>query len=297
MKIPPPKPFLKWAGGKRWLGAAIALLLGDRPQRYCEPFLGGGAVFLALNPRTALLSDASKDLINCYDIVRNQPERVIRRLARLRVNRRIFMTMRRDKASDALSKATRFLYLNRTAFNGLFRVNQQGAFNVPFGCKPGTTSCDASAIRTFSRRLQKTRLIASDFRLSLAAVRAGDVVYADPPYTVMHNNNAFRRYNERLFSWSDQLALADATNRLARLGARVVLTNACHPSVTALYHRDLFVRATVRRPSNVAADSDYRCFAYELLLLSRSIVDDEEYLGEVLLDLGLAQRRRAIEKQ
>ena len=251
-------------------------------------------MFLALNPHTAHLSDASEELINCYIVVRKQPERLIRRLARLRVNRRTFIAIRRDEPRDALSKATRFLYLNRTAFNGLFRVNQHGAFNVPFGCKPGTTSCDPSAIRSFSRRLRTTRLLAADFRSSLRDVGPGDVVYADPPYTVMHNNNAFRRYNERLFSWSDQLALADALNRLAGLGARVVITNACHPSVTALYHRHLFVRAPVRRPSNVAADPDYRCFAEELLLMSRSVVDDEDYLHEVLFDLGFASRRAAL---
>ena len=221
-------------------------------------------------------------------MVRDQPERLIRRLARLRVSRTTFLAMRQSEPRDPLAKATRFLYLNRTAFNGLFRVNRQGQFNVPFGCKPGTTLCDASAIRTSSRRLRKAHLATSDFRASLDGANHCDVVYVDPPYTVMHNNNAFRRYNEHLFSWTDQLALADLLIRLARIGTRVIVSNANHPSVSALYPRLLFARAALRRPSNVAADPASRCFADELLLLTRSVVDDEEYLHELLLDLRLA---------
>jgi DNA adenine methylase len=288
VKIQPPKPFLKWPGGKRWLAPAIALLLGDRPQRYLEPFLGGGALFLALNPHTAVLADSSEELINCYIAVRNKPERLIRRLARLQVNRTSFLAMRQSDPRDPLGRATRFLYLNRTAFNGLFRVNRRGQFNVPFGCKPGTTLCDPPLIRTSALRLRRAHLAACDFRTSLGAANWRDVVYVDPPYTVMHNNNAFRRYNEQLFSWKDQLALADLVNQLARLGTRVIVTNAHHPSVSALYPRRLFARATIRRPSNVAADPAFRCFADELLLLTRSIVDNEEYLHQVLTELRLA---------
>ena len=244
-------------------------------------------MFFALNPQRAFLADICEDLINSYRIVRAHPEPLLRRLSRLAVNRRTFMTMRAKRSDELLSRVIRFMYLNRTAFNGLFRVNQQGQFNVPYGCKPGTTTCDATSIRQASRRLRRSQLSVTDFRTSLQQVSPGDVIYADPPYTVMHNSNGFRRYNENIFSWEDQQALADLLNRKVRLGAHVIVSNAFHPELSALYANDLYVRTPVCRPANVAADPEHRKFADELLLVSRSVFDEEEYLRELLLDLGL----------
>jgi DNA adenine methylase len=264
-------PFLKWAGGKRWLAAIIRDLFADFKGTYFEPFLGGGAVFFRLAPERAILSDVNEDLVHTFRMVRDRPEEVIAALAKHRIGRVVFQRVRSADPTDGVSRAVRLLYLNRTAFNGLYRVNRQGRFNVPFGCKPGTVLCDAAQIRACSSALSTADLISTGFDAVLRRVRKGQCVYADPPFTTKHNNNAFRRYNESLFSWADQLRLATLANAAAERGARVIVSNALHPEVLSLYPRDLFVPCGIRRASCLAADPMYRSHSTELLLVSKTV--------------------------
>ena len=200
-----PEAFLKWAGGKRWLCRSLAPFLKNSDGTYIEPFVGGGSAFFSVPCQRAILSDINPELMNTYRVVRDSVEELIQLLARLPANRRLFARIRREKCCNAVARAARFVYLNKTAFNGLFRVNKRGEFNVPYGCKHGTQVCEATKLRACSQALQKASLLTSDFRAVLEMASTADSVFVDPPYTVKHDNNGFRRYNEHIFSWQDQV--------------------------------------------------------------------------------------------
>lgn len=268
---PTPRPFLKWAGGKSWLATAVCSLLGDSTERYFEPFLGGGAVFFGLRPSRAVLSDINTELISTYRVVRDSADDVIRACTEMEVSKEFFVACRAKVPDDPVRRAARFVYLNRTAFNGLYRVNRQGQFNVPFGCKPGTRPCDADALYAAATALRYARLAVLDYRKSLDHVRPGDLVFLDPPYTVKHNNNGFRRYNERIFTWAEQQDLAGIANDLALRGVRVVVTNAMHADLLALYSGARFVGCSISRASCMAALPEHRKPCQEAILVSTAI--------------------------
>jgi DNA adenine methylase len=261
------KPFLKWPGGKRWLAAKVAKDL--RPNvtgRYIEPFAGGAAVFFALQPAAATLSDINADLINTYVQVRDRADELIATLKTLRVSKKKYYEIRDSKPRSPLARAVRFLYLNRTAFGGMYRLNASGEFNVPYGGGERTTAClwsgdlltDAAAV------LADVDLRVSDFEAVMDEATEGDVVYCDPTYTVAHENNGFIRYNERNFSWSDQQRLARACKRAAGRGAMVVVSNAYHSSIAKLYPGA--ARKKVERKSLVSREIAGRRIVHEYLL-------------------------------
>lgn len=264
-------PFLKWAGGKRWIAKSIASLLRTNSGTYFEPFAGSAAVFFALAPRKAVLSDINPELIAAFSALRNSPEKLGSYLRRLRICLPTFKVMRSQIPKSTLERGARLVYLNRTAFNGLYRVNRLGQFNVPFGCKAETTLFEQELLARCARILRGATLVARDFQTALAEVRANDCVFADPPYTVTHNENCFRRYNERYFSWKDQVALSSRLHALAKKGVDVVITNANHRKVKDLYSSRYFSAISVKRPSNMAANSSHRSHYRELLLVSASL--------------------------
>jgi len=260
------KPFLKWPGGKRLLATRIIAVFPPTFTRYIEPFLGGAAVFFALAPQKALLGDINDELINAYKQVRDRTSDVIEGLEQLRISKRLFYDLRSARPSDPVDQAIRFLYLNRTAFNGIYRVNQAGEFNVPFGCKPGTVLCDRDLINSAAKRLKRARIVAGDFEDTIDAANEGDLIYADPPYTTKHDNNGFRRYNQHLFSWKDQVRLSRALLRAVERGIKVVVSNADHKGVRALYSH--FTREVIERASCVSAQVASRGPVRESLLIS-----------------------------
>lgn len=267
------KPFLKWAGGKRWLAPAIAQLFLNREARYVEPFVGSGAVFFELAPKRAILADANSELMKTYQVVRDLPDQLVRVLAGWRPERRCFVEIRDRKVTTDVQRAARLIYLNRTAFNGLYRVNKNGEFNVPFGCRPGTTVCESDKIWICSKLLRPAVLRTGDFRLLFATIKPEDNVYIDPPYTVSHGNNGFRQYNEKLFSWEDQRALADHACALASKGGHVVVSNAMHKDILPLYPQRVFRRFQVVRQSSIAGQACHRGKQAELLLVSHAVVE------------------------
>jgi DNA adenine methylase len=270
-------PFLKWAGGKRWLARRIASLI-EPGRRLVEPFVGGGAVFFMSAPDKALLADINPDLVATLRAVRNHPRRVIKTLLELRINSRTFHCIRRTRPIDDVDRAVRLIYLNRTAFNGLYRVNRRGEFNVPFGCKPGTRLCDAGGINEASDLLAKAEVQRQDFRITLAEVEPEDIVYVDPPYTVKHDNNGFRRYNEKIFSWDDQRELAGMLCKLARKGVRVIVSNAHHDTVKSMYPISIFHSLLMTRATCMAGDATRRGKCTEWLLVSKSFEKSEREL-------------------
>jgi DNA adenine methylase len=263
----PLSPFIKWPGGKRWAALQISELISSSLSgTYYEPFLGGGAVFFHGLPRRAVLADINKDLIATYRTIRNDPARVIRVLRRRAVTEEMYYRVRDDEPKDAAGRAARFLYLNRTAFGGIYRLNMAGKFNVPYGGGDRTPEVlwKTEILRLASRALRRAKLIVSDFEPVIEAAGTGDVVYCDPTYTVAHDNNGFIRYNERNFSWSDQERLASAAFRAADRGAMVLVSNAHHRSVRELY-RGASIE-TLARMSTVTPRSDLRRPVKELLI-------------------------------
>jgi DNA adenine methylase len=264
----PCKPFLKWPGGKRWLcPALLRIISGVEYHRYFEPFLGGGALFFALRPARAILSDVNPELINVYQQVKRMPHRLIKELRAIPVADDAYDAIRRDTTSGSLRNAVRFLFLNRTAFGGMYRLNQRGEFNVPFGGgqrRPDVLWTSGLMLST-SRALRNAQLNCEDFEKALRMARKGDLAFCDPTYTVTHNNNGFVRYNESNFRWCDQERLASLCLQLRRKGVTVIVTNAFHKEIRCLY-RDAIVHE-VDRPSTLCPSPEKRRQTKEYVFL------------------------------
>jgi DNA adenine methylase len=266
--IPSPSP-LKWAGGKRWLLQELQQVLPDRFDWYFEPFAGGASVFFSLSPRRAALADLNGELIATYVAIRENVKDVWRVLGRHARNHSdsYYYQVRDRKPKSPAEIAARFLYLNRTCWNGLFRVNLNGHFNVPRGTKNEVIQ-PAEKPEDYSRILQGAELLWADFEMIVDGAGMGDLIYADPPYTVKHNFNGFVKYNESIFSWDDQERLASALRRAVKRGAHVVVSNADHESIRNLYARD-FLTKSISRKSVIAGDSRYRASTSELLIVGQ----------------------------
>lgn len=249
-------PLLKWPGGKRVLLKHLLPLSPAVYNDYYEPFLGGGALFFSMLPSSSVLSDNNEDLINCYTQVRDQPEAVTERLRALKNTPEEYYRVRQSTPREDIDRAVRFIYLTTLSFNGIHRVNLKGEFNVPYGYKRHLDPCDETRIYAASSAFSRAELRCEDFETALERAGAGDFIYLDPPYTVAHSNNGFVKYNAKIFSWEDQHRLAATATDLSRRGCRVLISNADHPSVKALYSN--FDTITVHRSSRISASSGGR---------------------------------------
>lgn len=222
------KPFLRWAGGKTWLTSKISDFLPPSGfNSYHEPFLGGGSIFFKLQPANAYLSDLNEELISTYIQVRDNVEDVLHFLKKFKNTEDEYYKVRAQKFRSESKKAARFIYLNQTSFNGIYRVNLQGQYNVPFGHRNKNFYNPSNLIQA-SKMLESTKLRHLDFEDTLRFVKKGDLVFLDPPYTVTHNNNGFIRYNSKLFNESSQQRLSSYIDSLLEIGAYYILTNAAH---------------------------------------------------------------------
>ena len=264
------EPFLKWAGGKRWLVRQHAHLLPSFTGKYIEPFLGSGAVFFHLEPEVALLSDKNEELIATYRVVRDTPYALDRRLSELQElhSAKFYYKMRSDTPSTKIGRAARFIYLNRTCWNGLYRVNMKGQFNVPVGTKTAVEFPE-NALAGLSKSLKRVELVESDFETSIDRAEKGDFIFVDPPYTVSHNNNGFIKYNDVLFSWKDQIRLAKAVQRASDRGAFVFVSNANHDKLIKLY-ADFAFHYTLGRASILSGKTEGRRSTEEAAFLNYS---------------------------
>jgi DNA adenine methylase len=198
------KPFLKWAGGKRWFVHRYSHLFPEKFNNYIEPFLGSGAAYFHICPKKAILGDANSDLINTYIAIQQDWRLVYRYLKTHHANHssEYYYQVRAKRLRSPFSRAAQFIYLNRTCWNGLYRVNLQGVFNVPIGTK-SSVIFENDRFDLVSKNLENATLKIADFEDLIDLAGDGDFVFADPPYTVRHNHNAFIKYNEDLFSWFD----------------------------------------------------------------------------------------------
>lgn len=259
-----PAPLLKWPGGKRGLLPHLLHLAPNDYNRYYEPFLGGGALFFAMRAFPATLSDTNEELINCYRAIRDDPEAVIEHLKKLKNSKAAYLRVRASAPRTAVSQAARTIYLSTLAFNGIYRVNRRGQFNVPYGRKRHLDVVQRERIMAISDALRGRSIRCQDFQDAVRDARCGDLVYLDPPYTIAHGDNGFLRYNAKIFSWEDQIRLAETALDLARRGCHVLITNASHPSIRKL-HKGL-TQIEVVRPSRVAASAEYRRAVSELII-------------------------------
>ena len=268
------RPFLKWAGGKRQLLPALRRFYPAGFRRYWEPFLGSGAVFFDLHGLglldgcDAILTDTNADLIGCYVMVRDEPEAVIQALSILsrghaRSGSDHYYAVRDGRFNRERGPGVRytpelaamFIYLNRTGYNGLFRLNAQGAFNVPAGRYPKPRICDAENLRRVSESLRRPGIVLrrQAFDAVMAEARSGDFIYFDPPYAPLTRTARFTSYTAEGFSHDDQTQLRRMMIELAGRGCHVVLSNSTAREITDLYERDGEVASAGLRSNTVAA--------------------------------------------
>jgi DNA adenine methylase len=258
------KPFLKWAGGKHWLVQWVSELAPATFGRYYEPFLGAGWFFFSLRPRLATLSDKNNELVDTYKSVAANPEGVLRALSAMRYSRDRYYEIRASSPRSDVRAAARFIYLNRTAWNGLYRVNHEGRFNVPFGTFVRPLDRVADRVVRAASVLRRVRICRGDFEAMLVSAEPGDFVYLDPPYVSAHRDNGFDRYNAKVFGWADQIRLRDVIHELTKRDVQVLMSNADHPSIQKLYRELQITR--ISRKSLVAGSTTHRTAVTELLL-------------------------------
>jgi DNA adenine methylase len=236
-----PKPFIKWAGGKRQLLKEISKVIPAHFETYIEPFVGGGAVFFYLLPSKAILMDNNPILINVYKVIKNNVNALIPLLQAHQNNKEYFYEIRKAdrmpefKNWSEVKQASRFIYLNRCCFNGLFRVNSKGYFNVPFGRYKNPNFCDIPNLNAVNRALQHVTILNASFEKCLDYAKKDDFIYFDPPYMPISDTANFTSYTKDNFTKEDQVKLAKVFKKLDIRGCKVLLSNSYCEFINDLY--------------------------------------------------------------
>jgi DNA adenine methylase len=259
-----PKPFLRWAGGKRWLLEKLEQKIPNDFNDYYEPFLGAGSLFFWLMPVNAHLSDLNNDLVQVYNQIKKNPSLVVKYLSELSNTKNSYYKVRANIPRSQYARAARFIFLNKTCWNGLYRVNRNGLFNVPYGHRKKVEIYDQTNLLAVSKALKNAEIKHCDFEVLLDTAKYKDLVYLDPPYTVAHKNNGFIEYNAKIFSWEDQKRLARVVKTLSNRGCYIVESNASHKSVAELYKK--FNLTTVNRVSVIGRNVSSRKKIEEFLI-------------------------------
>jgi DNA adenine methylase len=280
-------PFLKWAGGKWSIAPHIERLLPAdvRERTYREPFVGGGAMFFYLQPRRAVLSDSLIDLIGTYQVVQRNVEPLISRLEKLRAthNSEQFYEIRRrfnaERDAPRVERASWLVYLNKTCFNGLFRTNRAGEFNVPVGRFTNPAICDAPALRLAGAALAEAEIEHRTFEHLLDHAEPGDVIYLDPPYVPLSKTSSFCAYADGAFTLDDQRRLAEVFRALDARGCLLALSNSDTPDVRRLYEGYHFT--TIIAPRAISSKASTRGEVTELLIRNLSRYPGRPQLSRV----------------
>lgn len=234
----PAKPILKWAGGKTQMLGDLLPKVPPSYGRYIEPFFGGGAMFFALQPERAIIADSNPELINLYRQVSEHVEDVIYQLKKYENTPEMFYKVRGQDWTmlPEAEAAARTIFLNKTCYNGLYRVNKKGQFNVPFGKYKNPKICDEDGLRAASNALKKAEIVCGDYLIVLERyAQPGDFVFLDPPYLPISEYSDFKRYTKEQFYEEDHVELAKMVMTLHERGCHIVLTNSNHPLVHELY--------------------------------------------------------------
>jgi len=264
------RPFLKWAGGKTQLLSALMKRMPASYNRYLEPFLGGGALFFALQPKASYLADYNGDLINCFEVVRSDVDELIEELKRYKYEREMYYAVRDlDRTAEfaklsAVKRAARFIYLNKTCFNGLYRVNSKGHFNVPFGAYKDPRILDAENLRACREALSSAVLKQGSFEEIAEVADKGDFVYFDPPYAPVSDTADFTQYVTGGFDASSQELLLLTCLKLHQKGVQWMLSNSNAPLIQELYRG--FKVETVEAGRSINSKAEKRGPVLELII-------------------------------
>lgn len=263
-------PFLRWAGGKRWLTKAILDFVPKNFNNYHEPFLGGGSIFLFLKSRQIIkeksfLSDCNLDLINAYSIIKENPDELITRLKTYKNEKNFYYRIRSEIPKDKIDNAVQFIYLNKTSYNGIYRVNKKGEYNVPFGYRKSKNLYDFENLLRLSKLFNDNVIFKNgDFDLIEENIKKDDLIFLDPPYTVSHEDNGFIEYNQSIFTWEDQERLSNLLEYINSRNAYFILTNAVHTSIDNLFSR-FGKKYTVQRHSTIGGKGASRDIVNEFI--------------------------------
>ncbi len=269
----PLRPILKWAGGKRSL---VPRILGELPQKiatYYEPFVGGGAVFLALAEAKrfdrAVITDKNHHLIDLYQVVRDDLGKLLKKLEELQhqTSEEEYYEIRSRKTGSKIDRAARLIYLNKTGYNGLYRVNSKGGFNVPYGRYKRPKIYDPERLAAVSVALQDVTIDVADFEEACRKAKRGDAVYLDPPYLPLSKTSNFSAYHAEAFGIDEHRRLAQAFAKLQKRGVDAILSNSATPATRELYKSFKCSDVAVRRPINSVASG--RGAVSELLVFSK----------------------------
>lgn len=253
------EPFLRWAGGKKWIIKYLDQIVGkNKFNNYHEPFIGGGSVFFRFTiTDRAYISDLNNDLIETYIAVRDKPVDIIKILREFENTKEHYYEIRMTEYLDPIYRAARFIYLNQTSFNGIYRVNKHGVYNVPYGYRT-KNFIEEDKIFQASSKLKKAVITCGDFSCNKSLINKGDLIFLDPPYTVSHNNNGFIKYNQKLFSIEDQRRLSLFIDYIKSQEAFYILTNAAHQTIADIFHKDGDRRIELSRASLIGGTNARR---------------------------------------
>lgn len=261
------KPFLKWAGGKTQILPTIRRFIPTIFKRYFEPFVGGGALYFDLGPTQAYLSDTNPELINCYNVVKESPEQLLSLLSTYAVSEEEFYRIRKidPETLPNVERAARLIYLNKTCYNGLYRVNKQGHFNTPFGGHKNPRLVDPDNLRKASKLLKEAAVFCADYYEVLTKeAEAGDFIYLDPPYLPVGAYSDFKRYTRAFFYKEDHRKLAALFELLDQRGCLLLLSNSYHPDIIELYGK--YDRQVVRASRFINCKGSQRGAVNELII-------------------------------
>ena len=254
-------PIVKWVGGKRQLMFELLKNMPKSYNRYFEPFIGGGALFFELQPENAYISDMNEELINLYSVVRDNVYELISDLNKHEVSKEYFIDIRNlDRTSEYknlsnVQRASRFIYLNRTCFNGLYRVNSQGQFNVLFGNYKNPRIVNENNLLNCSELLKNTEIKCADFSEILTKVKKGDFVYFDPPYVPLNETSSFTSYTKDGFDMDMQFKLREVCDELDSMGVMFMLSNSDTKFINELYSNYEIKKVFASRAVNANAES------------------------------------------
>jgi DNA adenine methylase len=280
------RPFLKWAGGKRQLLPEIVKYVPKRISKhtYYEPFIGGGALLFQLQPPKAVINDTNKELINCYKVIRDSLDELMEELSKDKYSnsetsyyemRDLDRSTKKYASLSEVEKAARIIYLNKTCYNGLFRVNSQGQFNVPFGRYKNPNFLDDAVLIAVNKYLNSNdiTLLNQDFAEAVKDANTGDFVYLDPPYDPVSQTASFTGYDVNGFNRDEQERLKEEFDALHKKGCKVMLSNSCTDFIMDLYkdYQDTIIK--VRATRSINSNALKRGRVDEVLVLNYEIQD------------------------